>query len=70
MPGLHDKPSEGTFSWISDNSRITYDNWHSGEPNNNGGGKEEDCVRMSARNGKWNDVICSKETAKTICQKP
>lgn len=36
--------------------RVTYQNWHDGEPNN--AGSEEHCVTLLV-DGTWNDITCS-----------
>ena len=71
--GIHDKTSEGHFTYM-DGRQISYKNWAHGEPNNANGG--EDCVELygnyNHRNnqaGKWNDVPCSLKLA-FVCEKP
>ena len=68
------------FVWQSDESPPTYFNWRSGEPNNNWGGEDEDCVRISGKRYnkgswvvenefKWNDNPCNLAGGNAICQK-
>ena len=82
--GIHDKTSEGHFTYM-DGRQISYTNWAHGEPNNydvygNGGG--EDCVEAWGNYGghnhswgykippgKWNDVPCSLKLA-FVCEEP
>ncbi|KAK7456586.1 hypothetical protein BaRGS_00039312, partial [Batillaria attramentaria] len=55
--GLNDLASGQDFRWDGSNSRPSYTNWRSGEPNNLGG--DEDCVRLDADSAaKWNDADC------------
>ncbi len=54
--GLNDRSSEGTFVWDSGEA-VTYKNWHSGEPNNQG---NEDCTQLwRYTDGTWNDEPCA-----------
>lgn len=62
--GYNDEATEGTFVWY-DQSPVTYTNWASGEPNNNGG--NEDCVQIYP-NGGWNDLPCGIGNARSIIE--
>ena len=62
--GLNDEAVEGTFVWY-DQSPVTYTNWASGEPNNNGSG--EDCVQIYP-DGRWNDLPCGIGNAKSVIE--
>ena len=55
--GLNDISSEGSFVW-EDGSSVSFTNWHSGEPNNGGGG--EDCTQLNRYHPTqtWNDEPC------------
>ena len=69
--GIHDKTSEGHFTYM-DGRQISYTNWAHGEPNNGNGG--EDCVEAFGgynhhKAGKWNDVPCSAKLA-FVCERP
>ncbi|WP_158501641.1 lectin-like protein [Vitiosangium sp. GDMCC 1.1324] len=46
-----------------------YLNWNSGEPNDNGGGENNDqqCARMYGDTGKWDDVRCS-NSSPYVCE--
>ncbi|KAF4521509.1 hypothetical protein B566_EDAN001809 [Ephemera danica] len=47
----------GTFVWGSTGKRITFTDWHPGEPSGDGG---EDCINYWFKDGvlKWNDNDC------------
>ena len=53
--GIHDKTTEGEFTYESNGVTIGYKNWQSNEPNNHG--KGEDCVQMN--HGAWIDMPCT-----------
>jgi len=58
--GGSDRVTEGTFLW-EDGTAFAFTNWHTGEPNNGGGGTyQEDCVIIAgARVDKqWDDRPC------------
>ena len=58
--GGSDRVTEGTFLW-EDGTPFSFTNWHTGEPNNGGGGAyQEDCVVIAgSRVGKqWDDRPC------------
>ena len=63
--GLNDTAKEGTFKWVTGEA-LSYTNWNSGEPNNDGSG--EDYVLMFSADGTWNDTyrlctfVCEYET--------
>ncbi len=65
--GLNDEAVEGQFVWY-DQSPVTYTNWAAGEPNNSG---NEDCVQIypgGANPGRWNDLSCTSNNAKSIIE--
>ena len=71
--GANDIWSEGQFKWVSNGQRLVFTDWYSGEPNNSGPSKNEDCVHMKKRSGgkteyKWNDVTCA-DSNHYICEK-
>lgn len=51
--GLNDQGSEGNFSWIGGGA-LTYTNWQSGQPDNNGGA---DSAVLTIANGVWYDDL-------------
>ncbi|XP_043407079.1 mannose-binding protein [Chelonia mydas] len=61
--GISDVQTEGKFVYLN-GEPVTYTNWNTGEPNNNG---NEDCVAMYD-NGKWNDLDCSNSKVSIICE--
>ncbi len=63
--GLGDQQREGDFKW-DDLSSLTYTNWASGEPNNDGG---ETWGTMNPTDGRWNDVT-SEHTFHFFCSQP
>ena len=67
---LSDEDTEGSFI-LPDGTEMTFVNWASGQPDNNGlGGREEDCVVLDASMGwSWNDVMCFTENA-VLCESP
>ncbi|XP_063814829.1 pulmonary surfactant-associated protein D-like isoform X2 [Pseudophryne corroboree] len=60
--GITDMKTEGTFRY-QNGEVVTYSNWNTGEPNQQG---EEDCVEMND-DGKWNDKSCQ-EKRLNICE--
>ena len=48
--GIHDKKKEGTFVYASDNSKIGFNNWRDGEPNNHDNGG------VCLKSAKWHKV--------------
>lgn len=59
--GLDDMVKEGQFRWMDD-TKSSYTNWNSGQPDNAGPpGSEEDCGNMYIFNapGKWTDISCN-----------
>ena len=56
--GIHDKVTEGTFVYASDQMPIgSQNNWNDGQPNDYTG---QDCVVVKQEwNGKWDDRQCS-----------
>eukprot|EP00794_Sanderia_malayensis_P009506 gene9506-biopygen7847 len=67
--GMNDRRQEGTMEW-SDGSPVTFTNWYTGEPNNEG--INEDCVALlSYRNGfQWYDDPCNIKIKAFICEIP
>ncbi|XP_055976798.1 mannose-binding protein C [Sorex fumeus] len=61
--GITDEENEGQFVDLKGN-RLTYQNWHDGEPNNAVSG--ENCVVITEK-GKWNDISCSRP-ALAVCE--
>ncbi|CAC5386975.1 unnamed protein product [Mytilus coruscus] len=65
--GAHDSQQESNFIWESDNSALTYTDWHQGEPSNRY--NNENCVHMrESSDYTWNDYPCS-STESYICEK-
>ncbi|XP_013919870.1 PREDICTED: pulmonary surfactant-associated protein D [Thamnophis sirtalis] len=60
--GITDLKTEGTFKYLNDQP-LTYANWLTGEPNNQG---QENCVELFS-NGKWNDKSCG-EKRLLVCE--
>ncbi|XP_034003344.1 CD209 antigen-like protein E [Trematomus bernacchii] len=54
--GLSDREEGGTWKWV-DGSPLTLTFWIEGEPDNGGGGFEEDCVNINPSTG-WNGWSC------------
>ena len=50
--GINDIHTEGNWVW-SDGSPANFENWQTGEPNNNG---DQDCGQMYS--GRWDDDKC------------
>eukprot|EP00392_Amoebophrya_sp_AT5.2_P019048 g19740.t1 len=65
--GANDRKKEGRFVWTSDGKKVEKKFWNRGEPNN--WNKREDCAVRRARNGKWNDINCSRKRD-FVCSKP
>ena len=64
--GGTDAASEGTWLWSPSNTPLSYTNWDSGQPGNQG----EDCTQAySANNGVWHDYPCAWKE-KYVCQQP
>ena len=62
--GGTDAASEGVWVWSPSNTPLSYTNWNTGEPNNQGGA--EDCMIFQT-DGTWNDGTCSAKI-KYVCQ--
>ncbi|MCB2228565.1 MAG: C-type lectin domain-containing protein [Desulfarculaceae bacterium] len=57
--GFTDQGSEGRWRWVN-NQKITYTNWHSGEPNNAHG--SENCAEVGYHSKyTWNDTSCGEK---------
>ncbi|KAL5014879.1 hypothetical protein ScPMuIL_009149 [Solemya velum] len=54
----------GSWEWVGSGVAVTYNNWHSNEPNDHK--DDEDCVQIYT-DGFWNDQRCSK-TIHYICE--
>ena len=53
---------------LSDGSSFSYENWRSGEPNNDGHGDDpENCAEIED-DGRWDDQPCDK-TKRYICER-
>ena len=67
--GLTDRRTEGTFTWLSDDSEVRYTNWDKGEPNNAKG--KEDCAHLRrVKSFRWNDSNCDNRNGnRALCQK-
>ena len=64
--GGTDTASEGAWVWSPSNTPLSYTNWDSGQPGNQG----EDCIQAySANNGVWHDYPCAWKE-KYVCQQP
>ncbi|XP_022098427.1 macrophage mannose receptor 1-like [Acanthaster planci] len=64
--GFTDKQHEGNFEW-TDQSKVEYTNWKSGEPSNGG---NKDCVVINFMAvGKWNDISCQLKRS-SVCKMP
>jgi hypothetical protein len=65
--GANDFATEDNYAW-TDATSFGFDNWRSGEPNNNGhNGGEEDCAEIE-HDGRWDDQPCDK-TKRYICER-
>ena len=62
--GIHDKTTEGKFTYESNGQTLWYLNWRPNEPNNYG--KGEDCVHMLQ--GAWNDAPCTTKLS-FVCER-
>ncbi len=58
----NDISTEGQWK-LSDNSPLSYTNWNSGEPNDEG---NEDCAGIKT-DGTWNDIECD-STKAVVCE--
>ena len=52
--GGTDRQVEGDWRWVTSGQRLALSHWNDGEPNNNWGGAEENCLKVST-NGLWYD---------------
>ena len=64
--GIHDKTTEGEFTYESNGKKIGYKNWSEGEPSNSG--NNEDCVMGGWSKGAWNDYNCGSKLS-FVCEK-
>lgn len=65
--GGADMTVEDNYTW-TDGSVFAFENWRSGEPNNNGyNGGEEDCAEMED-DGRWDDQPCEK-AKRYVCER-
>ncbi|XP_019617679.1 PREDICTED: uncharacterized protein LOC109465000 isoform X3 [Branchiostoma belcheri] len=64
--GLHDQRVEGRWYFADGTCLGRYKNWDRGEPNS-WRRTNEDCGELKTRNGKWNDLPCSRRI-RYICQ--
>lgn len=66
--GASDALTEGTFTWANGDQLVgSYQNWQSGEPNNDG---DEDCAELNgtAAGAAWNDNKCT-NTQGYVCER-
>lgn len=63
--GLNDLRTEGDYHW-PDGSQVTYEKWHSNEPNN--AYEYQNCVQMRISDGTWDDASCGKRLP-FLCEK-
>ena len=66
--GGSDRAEENTFRWETGEA-FSYENWHSGEPNNGTvtSGDGQDYIQMW-EGGTWDDMYCGGETRSFICE--
>lgn len=71
--GANDVKEEGSWRWVNDLTKVNFNSWRSGEPNEyqhdiyRGG---EDCAHFrQEKNYTWNDQPCIDEFG-YICEKP
>ncbi|TRY89433.1 hypothetical protein DNTS_012216 [Danionella cerebrum] len=64
--GLNDQRTQNLFEW-SDRTHVTFTNWIVGEPSHLIN-RNEDCVLMKGKEGKWEDLACESEHG-YICKK-
>ncbi|KAH3858355.1 C-type lectin domain family 4 member G-like [Dreissena polymorpha] len=55
--GATDQLIEGHWIWEYTGQEVRYQDWNTGEPNNENGG--EDCLEISYWNVRWNDARCT-----------
>ena len=73
--GGTDAASEGTWVWSPSGMPLSYTNWHSGQPDNRGPSRNEDCLEFNwgpsgtSGTGKWNDADCSAYKRKYVCER-
>ncbi|XP_040290431.1 macrophage mannose receptor 1-like [Bufo bufo] len=66
--GMNDLKTQLFFEW-SDGSPVTYTTWQRGEPSHLTN-KQEDCVALSVKEGKWADKMCEKKFPYLCKRKP
>ncbi|GAB6032990.1 Fc fragment of IgE, low affinity II, receptor for (CD23) [Chamberlinius hualienensis] len=65
--GASDLAQEGTWIWAHDNSKLSWTNWLSKQPDD--AGKNEDCLHYwMIHNWGWNDMGCATLTYYIYCQ--
>lgn len=63
--GANDKSAEGNWAWV-DGGEFVFENWRSGEPNNEG---NEDCAILQGdQSGRWDDRACA-QTFRYLCER-
>ena len=62
--GLNDRAKEGKMVWSY--GCPSYKNFNRGEPN---GKRDENCVHMFGKNGRWNDLKCTRKIS-AVCHTP
>lgn len=69
--GANDLKEEGDWRWVNDLSKVYFNSWRSGEPNDyqhDRGG--EDCANLrQVTNYQWNDLPCT-DAVGYICESP
>ena len=66
--GIHDKNSEGEFTYESNGQKISYENWADGGPNDNHWGGEDCVVIMYDGSEQWNDLNCDLKQNSFVCE--
>ena len=56
------------FVWAESHESLDYDNWETGEPNNDD--VEEDCVHMVGGSFLWNEASCNRANRATYFSFP
>jgi len=64
--GATDRQNEGTWVWDKTETKVTYTDWQTGEPNNYGG--DQNCLLIKrGYKYKWDDSECDSRLG-YICQ--